>query len=319
MIRRTAFSVTGMVVIAVLSFVYMIQSGLRTGFMEDVYTARVEVPDTNGLVVGSRVLMRGIEIGEVTDITASADGIDVAWKYDRDKPIAVDSTIRLDNLSALGEPFLAVSSRSGSGPYLEDAAVVPSSQVIVPTTFEELSERLTGLLTQVDPEGVREIFNTLDVALPDDPRVHGNLSRAGELMAATLTQNSDNFTTLLRTVQPLLLDSGSIPDGLRATEPRVAEFGSGFTDLLAGIRFASDRGPLNAGIKFGASPFIGELQKFLDATAADLEVIGVNLLPAVSEASNSIRAMDIGTLLNKVLASTESGDALTLNLETPGN
>ncbi|MEE2061669.1 MlaD family protein [Rhodococcus artemisiae] len=319
MIRRTVLSVTGMVVIAALSFVYVSQSGLRTGLMEDTYTARVEVPDTNGLVVGSRVLLRGIAIGEVTDVDSSAEGIDVEWKYDRDQPIAVDSTIRLDNLSALGEPFLAVWPQTGSGPYLEDAAVVSTERVIVPTTFEELSERLTGLLTQVEPEGVREIFRTLDVALPDDPRVHGNITRAGDLMAATLTQNSDQFTTLLRTVQPLLLDSESIPEGLRATQPRVAEFGSGFTDLLAGIRFASDKGPLNAGIEFGASPFIGELQKFLDATAPDLEVLGVNLLPAVSEASNSIRSMDIGTLLSNVLTSTESGDALTLNLEVPGS
>ncbi|MGX6511026.1 MlaD family protein [Rhodococcus sp. SJ-2] len=317
--RKTALSVTGMVVIAVLSFVYMSQSGLRTGFMEDVYTARVEVPDTNGLVEGSRVLLRGIAIGEVTDITASADGIDVAWKYNRDQPIAVDSTIRLDNLSALGEPFLAVWPHTASGPFLEDHAVVSPEQVVVPTTFEELSERLTGLLTQVEPEGVRDIFRTLDVALPDDPRVHGNLTRAGELMAATLTQNSDQFTTLLRTVQPLLLDSESIPEGLRGTVPRVAEFGSGFTDLLAGIRFASDKGPLNAGIKYGASPFIGELQKFLDATAGDLEIIGVNLLPAMSEAANSIRAMDIGTLMNNILTSTESGDAVTVKVEAPGN
>ncbi|SEC12587.1 virulence factor Mce family protein [Rhodococcus pyridinivorans] len=318
MSRRTVLSLAGMGIIAALSFVYMGQAGLRTGLGEDVYTAEVEVPDTNGLVVGSRVLMRGIEIGEVTDITASADAVHVAWKYDRNSPIPVDSTIRLDNLSALGEPFLAVWPQSASAQYLEDGAVVGDDRVVVPTTFEELSERLTNLLTQVEPEGVREIFRTLDIALPEDPRVHGNLARSGELMAATFTQNADTFTTLLRTVQPLLLDSGSIPNAMRATEPGVAEFGSGFTDLLAGIRFASDRGPLNAGIAYGASPFIGELQKFLDETAADLEVIGVNLLPAVSEAANSIRAMDIGTLMNNVLTSTESGDALTLKVEIPG-
>lgn len=317
--RRTVLSIGGMAVIAALSFTYMSQQGLRTGLMEDVYTAQVEVPDTNGLLVGSRVLLRGIAIGEVTDITSSADAVTVTWKYDRNTPIAADSTVRLDNLSALGEPFLAVSPGSEGGPNLEDKAVLASEQVVVPTTFEELSERLTGLLTQVEPDGVREIFRTLDIALPDDQRVYGNLERSGQLMAATIEQNSDTFTTLLRTVQPLLLDSGFIPEGMRATEPRVAEFGSGFTDLLAGIRFASDRGPLNAGIKYGASPFIGELQKFLDATAPDLETIGVNLLPAVSEAANSIRTMDIGTLLDTVLTSTESGDALTLHLETPGN
>ncbi|KSZ60032.1 mammalian cell entry protein [Rhodococcus pyridinivorans KG-16] len=318
MIRRTVLSVAGMVIIAALSFVYMGHAGLRTGLGEDVYTAEVEVPDTNGLVVGSRVLMRGLEIGEVTDITASAEGVHVSWKYDRNSPIPEDSAIRLDNLSALGEPFLAVWPQSASGQYLPDGAVIGDEKVVVPTTFEELSERLTNLLTQVEPEGVREIFRTLDVALPEDPRVHGNLARSGELMAATFTQNADTFTTILRTLQPLLMDSGTIPDAMRATEPGVAEFGSGFTDLLAGIRFASDRGPLNAGIEFGASPFIGELQKFLDATAADLEIIGVNLLPAVSEAANSIRAMDIGTLLNTALASTESGDALTLNIDVAG-
>ncbi|UYP18644.1 MlaD family protein [Rhodococcus sp. Z13] len=319
MSRRTVLSVAGMVLIAALSFVYMGQAGLRTGIGEDVYTAEVEVPDTNGLVVGSRVLMRGIEIGEVTDITASADAVNVSWKYDRNSPIPVDSTIRLDNLSALGEPFLAVWPQSSSGQYLEDGAVIDDDRVYVPTTFEELSEKLTNLLTQVEPEGVREIFRTLDVALPDDPRVHGNLSRSGELMAATLRQNADTFTTVLRTMQPLLMDSAAIPESMRNTEPGVAAFGAGFTDLLAGIRFASDRGPLNAGIANGASPFIGELQKFLDATAPDLETIGVNLLPAVSEAANAIRSMDIGTLLNNLLTSTESGDALTLNIELPGS
>ncbi|MGW0021464.1 MlaD family protein [Rhodococcus sp. NPDC003382] len=316
--RRTVLSVTGMVLIAALSFVYMGQAGLQTGLGEDAYTAEVEVPDTNGLVVGSRVLMRGIEIGEVADITASADAVHVAWKYDRNSPIPADSTIRLDNLSALGEPFLAVWPQSTAAQYLEDGAVIDDDQVYVPTTFEELSEKLTNLLTQVEPEGVRDIFRTLDVALPDDPRVHGNLSRSGELMAATLTRNADTFTTILRTIQPLLMDSVTVSTGMHASAPWLVGLLSGLTDLADAVRDVQDQGMLNDGIEYGASPFIGELQKFLDATAADLEVIGVNLLPAVSEAANSIRAMDIGTLINNVLASTESGDALTLNVEIPG-
>ena len=36
--------------------------------------ATITVPDTNGILVGSRVLLRGIEIGHVTDISQSVEG-----------------------------------------------------------------------------------------------------------------------------------------------------------------------------------------------------------------------------------------------------
>ncbi|MGW0174333.1 MlaD family protein [Rhodococcus sp. NPDC003322] len=319
MSRKTVLSVLGMVAIGALSFTYMFQSGLRTGVAEKVNTASVGIPDTNGLVVGARVLLRGVEIGEITDITSSANSVDVAWKYDRDHPIPVDSTFRVDNLSALGEPVLGVWPRSAGAPYLPDAAVVAPDRVVVPTTFEELSERLTNLLTQVEPEAVGQIFRTLDVALPDDPRVYSDINGAGQKLADTLTQRSDSLTTVLRTLQPLLLESGPIPRGMLEAAPHLAAFGSGFQDLLTGIRFAADRGPLNAGIAHGASPFIGELQTFLDETASDLNVLGVNLLPAVTEAANAIRSVDIGRLLQNVLASTESGDALTVHVTPDGN
>lgn len=319
MTKKTLLSVVGMAVIAAVSFTYMLHAGLRTGIGEDVNTASVQVQDTNGLVVGARVLLRGIEIGEITAITASADSVDVTWKYDQGQPIPVDSAFRVDNLSALGEPVLVVLPNAADGPYLEDGAVVAPGRVVVPTTFEELSERLTNLLTQVNPDQVQEIFRTLDVALPDDPRVYGNINRTGDLLAATVTQNADSLTTVLRTLQPLLQTSQPIPQGMREALPHLAAFGSGFQDLLRGIRFAADRGPLNAGIADGASPLIGELQVFLDATAPDLETIGVNLLPAVSSAANSIRSVDIGRLMDTVLTSTESGDALTVHLAAPGN
>ncbi|MFD1812144.1 MlaD family protein [Rhodococcus gannanensis] len=314
MTRKTILSTVGMAAIAVVSFAYMFHAGLRTGIAEDVKTASVQIPDTNGLVVGARVLLRGVEIGEITGIVASAESVDVAWKYDRGHPVPVDSTFRVDNLSALGEPVLAVWPATAGGPYLADGDVVSPGRVVVPTTFEELSERLTNLLTQVSPDQVQEIFRTLDEALPDDTRVSGNISRAGEVMATTLTRNADSLTTVLRTLQPLLQTSRPIPQGMAEATPHLAAFGSGFQDLLAGIRFAADRGPLNAGIANGASPFIGELQTFLDAAAPDLETIGVNLLPAVTAAANSVRTVDIGRLMDNMLTATESGDALTLRL-----
>jgi virulence factor Mce-like protein len=315
---KTPSSILGMVVIAVLSFLYMDRAGLHVGRFEEVRTATLDVPDTNGLVVGARVLLRGVAIGHISDMTASADHIEVSWSYESDRSIPADSEFRVDNLSALGEPYLAVLPSSDAGPYLGDGDTVPASQVVVPTTFKELSERLTRLLEQVKPARVQVIFDTIDVALPDDFAVLNNLTRAGELLAATLTQQSDKLTTLFDALQPLLMESTTVPEGLRGATPIVAEFGSGFHDVLGGIRFATEKGRLRDGIAYGASPFIGELQTFLDRTAPDLQVIGVNLLPSVQAGAAAMRTLDVGRLLDNVMASTTSGDALTVHLSPPG-
>lgn len=318
MISRTKLSVVGMVIIAVASFFYMDRAGLHTGINEDVRSARLEVPDTNGLVVGSRVLLRGIAIGYVTGLTPSAERIRVEWNYDEHYSIPTDSSFRVDNLSALGESYLAVLPASASGPFLENNATVEPTQVVVPTTFKELSERLTRLLEQVHPDQVQDIFHTLDTALPDDVDVLGNLSRAGELLAATFTQQSDNFTTLLTTLQPLLMDSATIPAGLRGATPNLAAFGDGFNGVLSGMHFAVVKGPLRDGIEYGVSPFLGELQTFLDKTAVDLNVLGVDLLPGVTAGATAMRTINVGSLVDNMLAATTADGAVTVHVPGPG-
>lgn len=315
---KTPLSVVGMAALAVSSLLYLDRLGLEHDAFADVKTASLSIPDTNGLVVGSRVLIRGIPIGHVTRVHSSVAGIDVEWNYERGYRIPSDSRFRVDNLSALGEAYLAVLPTASAGPYLADDAVIPADRVIVPTTFKELSERLTGLLEQIEPDRIREIFATVDVALPDDPRVLADLSRAGELLAGTLTRQSANLGTLLTALQPVLRNSGTVPGDLAATTPILADFGSGFRDLLAGISFAASFGPLKDGIEFGAGPLIDQLQAFLDDTAADLHVLGVELLPGVRAGTAAMATVNIGQFLDQAIAAT-SGDAVTVRLRLPGN
>ncbi|MET7773185.1 MlaD family protein [Nocardia sp. NPDC005366] len=313
----TPLSILGMVALATSSLLYLDRLGLDYDALAEVRTANLSIPDTNGLVVGSRVLLRGVEIGHITRVHSSAAGIDVEWNYDRGYRIPADSRFRVDNLSALGETYLAVLPAAAAGPYLADEAVIPADRVVVPTTFKELSERLTTLLEQVEPERIREIFATIDVALPDDPWVLGDLSRAGELLAGTLTQQSANLTTVLSSIQPILRNTGTVPGDLVGATPLLADFGSGFRELLAGIYFAASFGPLKDGIEFGAGPLIDQLQAFLDDTAADLHTLGVDLLPGVQAGTAAMATVNIGRLLDNAIAATASGDAVTVRIRPP--
>ncbi|PPJ22697.1 MlaD family protein [Nocardia nova] len=314
---KTVASVAGMAVIAASSFVYLNHIGLNTGILDHVHTANMAVPDTNGLVVGSRVLLRGVAIGHVTAITPSPDHTEISWNYDDEYRIPMDSRFRVDNLSALGEAYVSVLPTTAAGPYLTNGATVSAAHVVVPTTFQELSARLTRMLEQVEPDRIRDIFTTVDVALPDDPWVLNDLSHAGELLARTLTQRSGDLTQLLTQLQPLLQSTGTVPGDLAAATPRLAEFGSGFTDVLGGVYFAASFGPLTS-IKDGAAPLIDQLQTFLDKTSGDLHTLGVDLLPGVRAGAAAMSTVDVGRFLDNALASTVSGDALTVHIRPPG-
>lgn len=314
---KTPLSVGGILAIAAASFAYLSHVGLHTGAFHQVRTASMSVTDTNGLVVGSRVLLRGVAVGRVTAIRPAADNVEVSWNYDSGYRIPVASRFRLDDLSALGEAYLSVVPATESGPYLADGAVIPDSDITVPTTFQELSARLTRMLEQIQPEQVREIFRTIDVALPDDPAVLGDLSYAGTLLANTLTHQSDKLTELLTVLQPLLRASGSVPGDLAGATPLLVDFGSGFQNVLGGVYFAASFGPLTS-IKDGAAPLIDQLQHFLDTTSGDLNTLGVALLPGVRAGAAAMRTVDLGTVLDNALASTASGDAITIHVRPPG-
>ncbi|MBH0776705.1 MlaD family protein [Nocardia bovistercoris] len=317
MMLRTGLSILGMLAVAATSIVCVDRLGLETGAFDHVRTAEMALPDTNGLVVGSKVLLRGVPIGYVTDISPYPDRVDVSWSYDRDYDIPVRSRYRVDNLSALGETYLSVLPATSSGPYLSDGATVDPALVVVPTTLQELSARLTRLLRQVEPDRIRDIFAVLNVALPEEVRVLGDLERAGQLLAHAVTAQSGNLTTLLRTMQPLLLDSAWLPGDLAGAGPNLAPFARGFSDMIDGMHFAVEFGPLRDGIKYGAGPFLDEVQAFLDLTADDLGIIGARLLPGTRAGAAALRGVDIGRFLDNALAATASGDAMTIHIRSP--
>ncbi|MFE2998613.1 MlaD family protein [Nocardia sp. NPDC059246] len=315
---RTRLSVAGMAALAVASFLYMDHLGLQTGVAEHVRTASMAVTDTNGLVVGSRVLLRGVPVGQVTGISSSADHVSISMKYDNGYQIPVDSRFRVDNLSALGEAYVAVSPASESGPYLGENATIAPAHVVVPTTFKELSERLTRMLEQIDPDKIKDIFHEMDLALPDDTRVLGNLNHAGELLATMITNQSDNLTTLFNTLQPLLLQSSAVPADLANTTPSLGPFGTVLHDFINEMRWAQFKGPLTVGITDGVSPFLKSLQGFLDKNADDLHTLGVDLLPGVRAGAAAMATVNVGQLLDNALAATDSGDSVAVHLHLPG-
>lgn len=73
----------------------------------DGYRLSVSLPESGGLFVNSEVTYRGVQVGEVTALDATADGVEVAIEIKPDAPdIPADATASVRNRSAIGEQYL---------------------------------------------------------------------------------------------------------------------------------------------------------------------------------------------------------------------
>jgi len=71
------------------------------------YEVTVSLPDASGLFVNSEVTYRGVQVGEVTAMDPTDDGVEVTLAIEGDAPdLPADSTVAVHSRSAIGEQYL---------------------------------------------------------------------------------------------------------------------------------------------------------------------------------------------------------------------
>ena len=291
--------------------------GVRVGLPSDRTDLSMMVADVNGLAVGSKVLLRGAQIGRVSHITSDVDGATVDFYIGDKFRIPVDSDIRLENLSALGESYISLVPRSADGPVLRNGQQIAMEAVTQPPSISELATSVVRVLDQLDPAALERIVAEVDTALPDANSVLPNLSRTSRLLRNTAADMNgrgsellDNFQTLLANadwVGPVL---ANLTFQINDYSPKLRELFSTFPPLIA----VGAPEPL---VKFNA--FLARIQKLLDDNGGDFGVIGDNFLPHVKGIAGSLLNFDTGQMLANVLASVPEDGAVTLHVQLPGN
>lgn len=291
--------------------------GVRVGLPSDRTDLSMSVADVNGLAVGSKVLLRGVQIGRVSHITSSVDAATVDF-YIVDKfQIPVDSDIRLENLSALGESYISLVPRSVGGATLTNGQHIETQAITQPPSISELATSVVRVLDQLDPAALQRITAEVDTALPDANSVLPNLSRTSRLLRNTAADMNgrgsellDNFQTLLANadwVGPVL---ANLTFQINDYSPKLRELFSTFPPLIA----VGAPEPL---VKFNA--FLARIQKLLDDNGGDFGVIGDNFLPHMKGIAGSLMNFDTGQMLANVMASVPEDGAVTLHVQIPGN
>lgn len=289
--------------------------GVRIGPPAQRVNLSMDVPDINGLLVGSNVLLRGVPVGKIEKITTSVDFATIDFYIDDRYAIPVDSEVRLSNLSALGEPFIGFVPRSDSGPMLHDGERIATERIVNPPSISELAVSLSRVLNQADPAALKRVVDELSSALPDPNIVLPNIARTSTLvrnMAASLNGSGralfDNYQTLLGNagwLGPLLVD---VAPGLRTV-------GISAGVLFSGLEINRPLGAPETYVQ--VNRLIDRLQKLLDDNGGDLKVLGEALLPHLQGIGGALMNFDTGQLLGHILESVPADGAVTLHVNVP--
>jgi phospholipid/cholesterol/gamma-HCH transport system substrate-binding protein len=288
--------------------------GLRIKPPSERTNLSMNVPDINGLVVGSNVLLRGVPVGKVTGTSTSihAAAATVDFYVDGQYRIPVDTEVRLENLSTLGESYVGLIPHSDNGSVLHNGQRISTERVIQPPSISELATSVTRVLKQMDPNALERIITEADTALPDPTTVLPNLSRASVLLNNTVRDMNGRGRLLLGNFQALLENAGWVNPALTGLTPPVREIGKGIQDYFKHLPMIMPRG--EPGNVSNLNKLVGRIQNLLDDRGGDLKVLGEALQPKLNAIAASLMNLDTGQLLDNFLQQVPADGTITLRV-----
>jgi phospholipid/cholesterol/gamma-HCH transport system substrate-binding protein len=251
--------------VAGLSGVPLVADPLRPSSTE----ITVEFPRTVGLYPESRVLVQGVRAGTVSKVEPAADKVLVTLRL-RDVDLAPDAVATVRLRSLIGERYVELGPVwSGTGPRLEDGAVIPLARSRIPAEVNELFDEATRVAEQVDADALRAVVKHMGEALGGNAQavagVTSGLADVGQALSAraseldhglqdlqgvvsTLAERDDEITRILRSStvvsQSLLAQQGALDaaiGGLDDLLGRLASFTGNQKDEIAAVADSLDR------------------------------------------------------------------------------
>lgn len=311
--KKDVISYLAFAVIIVVVLCYFGSLGLRVKPPSNRTNVSMDVPDINGLVVDSNVLLRGVPVGKVTNTKTSLNAASIAFYVESRYQIPVDTEVQLQNLSALGESYIELVPRSERGPMLKDNQHISTASVVQPPSISELATSVVRVLHQMDPDALARIIGETDAALPDPVAVLPNLSHASTAFNNMLNGLNGEGRALLSNFGTLIHNSEWVNADLTAFTPKAAEVGVNWQDFFKHLPVLLSRSePESVG---ELNNLVARLQKLLDVSGGDLKVLGEAFQPKLNTIAATLMNFDSGQILDHFLQQVPADGMITLRVK----
>lgn len=169
MTRGVKIRIAAFLVLSAVGIVYM--AGNYLGLVDRVLgrgiTVHATLPTSGGLFEGSEVTYRGVKVGKVSRMTATAEGVTLDLALRDGTELPVDSSMYVHNLSAVGEQYLDFEPPDDQPPYAENGHTFEGDDTSLPVDEADLLVELDQLVGSVEQENLTTVVRELGTMFYD--------------------------------------------------------------------------------------------------------------------------------------------------------
>ena len=174
-------------------------------------TISADVEQAPNLFEGSRVTVRGVEVGKIIAIEPREDFVRIIMEVDEGVPVPADAQASIVPITVIADRYVQLFPAYTGGPVMEDGGHIPLAKTTIPAELDEVLTELQDLLSTFEPdEGEKrgplaKLVNNLHAALKGhDDDLAGALERSSTVLE-NLANSDLEIASLIRNLDRLFV------------------------------------------------------------------------------------------------------------------
>ncbi|MCS3779425.1 MlaD family protein [Tsukamurella ocularis] len=278
-------------------------------------TLTMILPTRGQIDVGSPVNLHGIRIGSVSRVQREGNRAELTLLIDGKHQIPANSRVKVEQLSAVGEPFIDFTPDVLQGPYLPDNATVAAEKITAPIETADVFKRIGTLTNAIESNDIAGLLESLRQATSASATALSRLQQSGQLFQQVVASRLPQITAMLAASQQYQANSEWFPgaaDSALSALTDVLNQANLYLPAIDGVVHDADVPTTNRQV---ITPFINTIGHDANRLLVALGPLAAPLAPAIRELTTQEQRIDLAELLANTVRSVNPDGSFRISLK----
>lgn len=195
--KRLMSLLVGMVVVGVIAVAAAVVSDPVATF-----TVTADVAQAPSLYEKGRVMVRGVQVGTITDVEPREDAVRLTMTIDEGIDLPVDAHLSIVPITVIADRYVQLDPPYSGGAKLMNGAHIPIEDTTIPAELDDVLAQLKGLLAALEPRDgnpgpLASLIDNLDDALKGREEALAGTLEGGAEVLGNLAASEAQITGLI--------------------------------------------------------------------------------------------------------------------------